>query len=160
MASGINLRPIFATVCEFVIDSLRGVIKVGDENTSRDKYLIANYLRKERRKIPGSVESGSFTKTGKIKNTTQTHEIKSEIEDIYSYLSNTVSIVHCTNIFFIQNFDKSCHSSGTLGGTHCETINIFLRNSNCLDVYNHKQFRNFPSVLKVFRTFCKQQPQH
>ena len=59
-----------------MIESLQAVIKVGDQNTSRDKYLIANYLREERR---SQGQSESFTKTGKIKNTTQTHEIKLEI---------------------------------------------------------------------------------
>ena len=65
--------------------------------------MIANYLRKERRKIPGSVESESFTKTGKIKNTTQTHEIKSEIVDIFltSLILSLSSIVLISSLFRI-----------------------------------------------------------
>ena len=61
-----------------MIESLQAVIKVGDQNTSRDKYLIANYLREERRR-KSQGQSESFRKTGKIKNTTQTHEIESKI---------------------------------------------------------------------------------
>ena len=44
-----------------------------------------------------------------------------------SHLSDVVSIVHGADVFFIQNFNKCCHSPRTLGSTHSEAINIFLK---------------------------------